>query len=158
VETDCSDGVDNDCDGLADCLDTDCCGSAECAPPDWDKDGFQGCGDCNPSNPDFWTAPGEVRDVIAVDKTRFGWTVPLDPGSNDPVVYELLRSGVPSDFLAHADCLSPSPATATSIVDNTIPPSGQMLAYLVRGTNDCPAGVGTLGSGAFGERVGRSCP
>ena len=40
-------------------------------------------------------------------------------------------------------------------------PDGSMAELaMVRGTNDChhDTGVGTLGFGTFGERVGRSCP
>ena len=158
AESDCDDGIDNDCDGLPDCDDTDCCGAQTCAPPDFDKDGFQGCGDCNPSNPDYWAAPSEVQDLVAIDKTRFSWSVPLDAGTTDALLYEVLRSDRVTDFVTLADCLAPSPPTSTLIVDQTLPDAGALFAYLVRATNDCPLGVGTLGFGTFEERAGRSCP
>ena len=137
MESDCTDGIDNDCDGLPDCDDTDCCGAATCAPPDFDKDGFQGCGDCNPSNPDYWAAPSEVQDLVAIDKTRFSWSVPLDAGTTDALLYEVLRSDRVTDFVTLADCLAPSPPTNTLIVDQTLPDAGALFAYLVRATNDC---------------------
>ncbi len=157
AEDDCTDMIDNDCDGLVDCQDTDCCGDAACADPDFDEDGFQGCGDCNPSNPDYWAAPGEPQNVTWIDTTRMTWELPLDPGTTDPITYEALRSGNPADFLNSTDCLNTG---GTLLVDGTVPGSGELFAYLVRGLNDChhDTGTGTLGSGAFGERVGRSCP
>jgi cysteine-rich repeat protein len=43
TESNCSDGADNDCDGLVDCLDTDCAGTPEC--PCNKKEGAD-CSDC----------------------------------------------------------------------------------------------------------------
>jgi hypothetical protein len=160
VETACGDAIDNDCDGLADCNDPDCCGFAACAPPDFDKDGFQGCGDCHPSNPDIWAAPTEVRDILWLDNTRMVWTAPLDPGTVDLVNYEILRTTRVSNFgAAVTQCLEPAVPTDTSLVDPDIPFLPENLfAYLARATNDCDLGIGTLGDSTLGEREGRSCP
>ena len=43
VETNCSDGVDNDGDGAADCDDTDCSADAACADGDGGEDGETAC-------------------------------------------------------------------------------------------------------------------
>ena len=46
---------------------------------------------------------------------------------------------------------------APSYVDATVPPPGQGLFYLIRGTNVC--GVGSYGEdGQGGERTSNSCP
>ena len=159
-ETDCDDAVDNDCDGLTDCNDTDCCGDANCAPPDFDNDGFQGCGDCHPSNPDMWAAPSEVQDLIWLNNTRISWSAPQEPGTTDSVDYEVLRSPRVTNFGALvAECLEPTNPTNTFLVDAEIPEAPENLfAYLARATNSCDAGIGTLGAGTFEEREGRSCP
>ena len=47
--------------------------------------------------------------------------------------------------------------TDTTLRDFALPTHGQLFAYLVRATNACPDGAGTLGTASSGaERVG-SC-
>ncbi len=45
VETDCTDGADNDCDNLIDCDDTDCSASTVCDVPDDETDNVPDCED-----------------------------------------------------------------------------------------------------------------
>ncbi len=66
TETDCSDGIDNDCDGDVDGADSDCESESECT--DADGDGYyaeDGCGtavDCDDSNADVNPGAQEVCD------------------------------------------------------------------------------------------------
>ena len=61
----CSDGLDNDCDGDDDCDDADCAADLACAPvcadADSDGEGDDGCGgdDCDDGDPDVYAAAAE---------------------------------------------------------------------------------------------------
>lgn len=69
-ELDCSDGIDNDQDGLLDCEDADCWGATGCTedcttPDDEDQDGWAGCGDA-----DCWgtgECPAAEVQVLSAD-------------------------------------------------------------------------------------------
>jgi hypothetical protein len=154
----CGDLVDNDCDLMVDCIDPDCCGDKACFP---DNDGDQrvGCLDCNDDDGDAWATPGEANDLILVADaagTVLTWSEPADLGS-DSVDFDVLRSVSPRDFTTPADCLSGPDPSATTFTDTDVP-SG-LFAYLVRATNTCPDGDGTLGTDSDGiPRVGRICP
>jgi hypothetical protein len=158
VEMTCGDGEDNDCDLRPDCSDADCCGDAACAGPDADGDGVELC-DCEDSNPDVWTLPGEVTDLVAASAGGGGislvWQVPVEPGGVS-VSYEVLRAWGASDFTAaNPPCLQIGTLTFTA--DGLPVPAGGVLFYLVRAVNDCP-GAGTLGRSSSNiERAG-TCP
>jgi len=162
VELGCTDGIDDDCDGLADCADSDCCTAACEDGFDADGDLVGGC-DCNDADATVWSTPGEARNLVAVRQagtTLLSWTPPLDGGAT-VVAYSALRSTSPSDFVSPAVCLvlaDPSQAAAT---DAQAPAPGGLFCYLVRAENACPggAGRGPLGFASTGnERPGRSCP
>ena len=159
VELDCLDGVDEDCDGRSDCLDTDCCAEPGCAGADGDGDGLGPCEDCDDGNPDAWATPGEVLGMLLtrVDtgSATLSWNPPEQPGAFS-VSYETLRSTTPSDFTA-ATCLETDDPTATTLELVDDPPSGILFAFLVRGANACPDGVGPLGAGLL-PRHAVECP
>lgn len=63
VETTCTNGLDDDCDGQVDCADTDC---ASCGCVDSDADGYTVCGgDCGDANPNV--NPGEAEVCNSMD-------------------------------------------------------------------------------------------
>jgi hypothetical protein len=155
VELDCSNTLDDDCDGLVNCADPDCCSDAVCQI-DEDSDGVIGCLDCNDGNPGAWEPPSEVLDVRFQPGQVMTWSPPADLGGTS-VTYEVLRTGAVEDFTT-ADCLqAPNPADP-QLVDSFIPFPGEVFAYLVRAANECPLGVGTLGTNGQGiPRAGKIC-
>ena len=165
VEVACQDGVDDDCDGSPDCADLDCCTAAACADGiDGDGDSVAEC-DCNDASASVWSRPGEARDVRAAQDpgagaSLFSWSPPADPGATS-VTYEVLRSGLGSDFVSGASCLVLADPAQPAATDGASPAAGAIFHYLVRAENACPAGVGLgpLGSDSAGvPRTGTACP
>jgi len=74
------------------------------------------------------------------------------------VLYDVLRSGMPSDFLGAAICVA-TDSTAPPAADTAIPQPRQGFFYLVRAQSGCANGQGTLGTDSSGTpRAGRACP
>ncbi len=145
------DGFDDDCDGTIPGAEADNDGDLvpKCAP-DCDDTAFQ-----------VWDTPGEVAGVSLEGggaSTTLTWS---PPAGGDPaaMVYDVLRSAGASDFVLAAVCLESGSGPDVSALDAESPAPGQVVYYLVRGRNACPAGVGTLGFDSNGaERPGRTCP
>lgn len=156
----CADGIDDDCDALADCTDAACCDAAGCDGQDLDGDLYEAC-DCDDGTAAVWHAPGEVEELLlsqADGTTTLGWSAAFEPGAAT-VTYETLRSTDAADFVDGADCLVAPDPTSIELTDSISPPPGTAFFYLTRALNGCPAGVGSLGPGAVnGPRQGRSCP
>lgn len=162
VETACSDDEDDDCDGLIDCADSDCCGSGGCGGPDSDGDSFRGC-DCDDSNDQVWSRPGEVGTLVLSQEVGIGttitWDPPAEPGAQ-VVTYDVLRSINPANFITSTECVSWG-SSALVVQDATDPVEGGLFCYVVRAVNDCPA---TMDEGDVGRdsnnlpRTGSSCP
>jgi hypothetical protein len=72
------------------------------------------------------------------------------------MTYDLLRSGLPSDFDASGLCLASGQA-ATQATDAAVPSVGGGFFYLVRARNVCGAGVAHLGSSGAPVPA-RDCP
>jgi len=115
--------------------------------------------DCNLDNPTIWATPGESVNIRFTSKTVLYWDVPLDPGAiASALSYDMLRSGIKSNFLA-ADCVESDDGPNTTATDVELPSSGQAFYYLNRAQDSCPVGVGSLGNRSGGtERAGVSCP
>lgn len=153
----CGNGVDEDCDGLTDCADPECCTDLACAGSDPDGDGYAVC-DCDNNNHDVWATPGEVKNVVLAktggSDTSLSWDTPTSPGGT-VWSYDTLRSASSSDFMSATCLISVVPFSS----DSTNPGPGEVLSYLVRASNACPQGDGTLGTNSAGQqRQGRTCP
>jgi hypothetical protein len=156
VEEDCSDGTDDDCDGALDCADADCCASAACSGPDGDGDGFGLC-DCDDANAAIWATPGEV-EALTLSGAALTWAPPQAPGAA-AVTYQALRAPSPGSFWFQAECLADPDPTDAYAIDGDVPASGAVLSYLVRASNACPWGLGTLGRASNrSPRWAPACP
>ena len=120
--------------------------------------------DCDPFDPQVWARPTDVPNLrlahsIATSVTVLDWDAPADSGGLLSIVYDVLRSDDPADFVAGAVCLESNDGANRTAVDNSTPSSGQSRYFLVRGENACPTGPGILGYDSDGvERSGRVCP
>ena len=162
-ELGCSDGIDDDCDGLTDCADIDCCTVAACQDGiDADGDHVAEC-DCNDANATVWSTPGEARNLVAAQQagtTQLSWSPPLDLGAT-AVTYSAVRSSSASDFVSGGVCLTLADPSQPAASDAQNPAPDGLFCYLARAQNACPGGLGTgpLGFASTGaERLGPTCP
>jgi hypothetical protein len=165
LELNCTNGVDDDCDGDLDCYDADCCVGGTCDSFDPDEDGVSVCDDCQEREPRIWSTPGEVRDVEWRDvfggQIGLGWSAPEEPGTAHDLTYETVRAQDADDFMTDPACLVSGTPTQTWYLDSEVPPAGSMFCYLVRAMNQCPGdlGEGGVGTDSDGEpRSAASCP
>ena len=161
TEEACDDGTDNDCDGLTDCGDPDCCTAAGCEDGiDDDGDTVAAC-DCDDTNAAVWRLPDEALGLTLTEgggATTLDWSAPLDPGGT-ALIYEVIRSGVPSDFINGATCVPLADPSLPTTVDGELPGPNAVHYYLVRPGNDCPGGEGSLGKDSSDTaRMAISCP
>jgi hypothetical protein len=128
---------------------------------DTDGDGFHDCvlGDCDNANGQVWAAPGEAVAVVFTTKDDLAWSPPGDDELGGfGVVYDVLRSGDPSDFVGSTVCVETDDGSDTAAQDTDEPSPGTTHYYLIRAENDCPMGEGDLGAGSSGmPRVGVGC-
>ena len=153
----CSNDIDDNCDGFIDALDPQCtvCG-------DNDGDGFvtSSCGgtDCDDTDSDLWAQPGEVQGLLSdADKVTLTWALPAPPGgAPGALLYDTLRSDDPSNFITLGVCIDSDDADLIS-GDPAVPGLGLVFSYAVRAQTLC--GAGTLGFRTGGiERLGVFCP
>ncbi len=127
---------------------------------DIDGDGFGDDCDCAADNGQAWSFAEEVQIRIAhallSNQSRLVWAAPPDPGGTDPVIYDVLRSGDPADFI-NSTCLESNDGD-TNALDGDNPVAGGVFYYLIRVENGCPGPhpVGVASDGRF--RIARSCP
>ncbi len=140
-------------------IDENCNGAAD-DNPDIDGDTYTVCdGDCDDSVGDSWATPGEAVNLL-IDATTdtITWDLPVYPGGN-ALVYDVIRSGDPADFVTNADCIESGDGSDTQAVDSDPLPPGEGFYYLVRAVNGCPDGEGPLGNATGGiPRIATSCP
>jgi hypothetical protein len=146
---------------FAGCADVNADGCIDLPDPDDDGDGVTvGECDCDDGSGEMWRTPGEVVNLflfpLSGESAVLTWEPPLAPGGS-PVYYEVLRSLDASDFVSlNTECAAAGPDT--SIVDAAAPGQGEVFFYLLRGTNGCPVGQGTLGVASNSVlRIGRDC-
>ena len=154
-ETDCSNGTDDDGDGLVDCEDSDCVWDPL---GDCDGDGEPNETDCAAADPGAFALPPEVAlllvglDPLGSTDALLTWTG-LAPEAGLATVHDVV-TGRLSDFgapgpWARATCLAMDEAGAGATDARLTGRSAEGYWYLVRGENSC--GLGTLGVGSLGE-------
>ena len=152
---DCFDTRDNDCDELVDEEDPQCQG---CADADGDGHASPTCGgdDCDDANGTVWARPGPTGCLGFLDEETMTWCAPGSTGGTAALLYDVVRSDTPSDFLTSTLCVETDDSDLSAL-DATIPAPGGVRYYLPRAQNAC--GEGSLGTTSAGApRVGRSCP
>lgn len=157
----CDNGIDEDCDGQTDCLDLDCCTDVVCADGiDADGDGVAEC-DCDDNNNQIWAVPGDITGLTLDENggtTDLSWNPPLNYGGVS-VEYDTVRSSFAFDFVNTASCLLQPDPTQPVGQDGEVPATNRLYNYLIRATNACPGGDGSLGSDSDSqERPGKTCP
>jgi len=154
---------DDDNDAVNDLLDN-CPWTANPGQEDGDSDGRGDLCDCDASNGEVWTWPSEIDGLaLAHDSgtgvTTIAWPAPADPGGNLPMVYDVLRSTAPDDFVSPAVCLESDDGGDQQAQDGDALAVGTAYFYLVRVENGCPIGAGGLGVDSSGTpRTGLDCP
>lgn len=141
----------------ADQLDADADGQGNACDVDDDDDGWYDEVDCSPLDAWLWSIPTPARE-LRVDRSgttsALTWAPPLEAGTYDPVLMDVLRSATAGVWSAATCVASDLPTLSTS--DVYVPTPGQAVFYLVRAENGCG---GTLGSQSNGQaRTGRACP
>lgn len=164
--------VDSDGDGVVNILDNcylddnpdqadyDNDGVGDVCDSDDDNDGVSDISDCDGLDPTIWSTPGETSDLrVAHDAgaTTYTWTAPAMLGGLH-VVYDTFRSSSPQDF-SGAICIESNDGTDTTASEIVDPPVGTPQFILNRAQNDCPDGLGLLGSSSGGvPRTAPDCP
>jgi hypothetical protein len=121
---------------------------------DTDGEGVPDASDCAPGDPDAWSVPGEVTDLVipgGPDPALMQWQAPAIPGGS-MVRYDLLRGTAKDDFSA-ATCVASDP-TSTSAPDTALP--SVVLFHLVRAETVCGGNPGTRSDGTL--RTAQPCP
>ncbi len=155
LEFDCTDGTDNDCNGLVDCADPACCGGGACPGSDADADTHLDCADCDDTNSAVWSRPTEARDLLLAREatgTLLSWAAPAEPGG-ETLSYHVLRATDAADFVDGTSCLSLADPAATTALEGADPTAEELFCYLIRPYNTCPEGTGPTGHGQ-----GSTCP
>ena len=123
---------------------------------------FSCADDCNDLDVNVWNNPTEVQDLVLAhdgvsDTTTLSWAPPQDFGGTS-VVYDVVRSLQPDDFVGVAECVESDDGSDTSATDSTPPTPGQVFFYLAIADNSCPDGQGLSGTDANGiPRSIRAC-
>ncbi|MBI1951170.1 MAG: hypothetical protein HYS34_07390 [Acidobacteria bacterium] len=113
--------------------------------------------DCSDADPGSWSPPSEVSGLLLPDETILAWSEPATTGATI-VLYDVVRSGDPRDFLGIAECVA-ADIPETSTPDPGQPVTGRAFYYLVRAENGCPDGQSALGTRSDGTSIpGRACP
>jgi subtilisin family serine protease len=124
-------------------------------PTDSDFDTHPNDEDCADLDPLTWRIPDPAHTLsIAYDPNTgvasLDWLFPVDPGCNPSIlVFDVIRSGDPSDFTTGTVCVESNDGTDTTATDSTALPAGSAFFYFARSENGC--GYGS-------HRPGRFCP
>jgi N-acetylneuraminic acid mutarotase len=113
--------------------------------------------DCDDSMAQAWHGPSEAQNLRMPDERTLAWDPPAAAGAT-ALLYDLIRSTQPGDFVSSAACIATGSPSLSS-TDDDRPTLGTIYFYLVRARNSCPNGLGPLGSASDGTpRTGRTCP
>jgi hypothetical protein len=128
---------------------------------DADLDGYGAACDCNDQEADEWNPPSEIPNLKFTNKTALTWGQPIDPGSIEVMLFDVMRQPAPLTYTTSYSCLRGSLTVATT-TDTQTPPPGGVFNYQVAGKNECvtvqnrPEDLGTSSDGR--PRTGVSCP
>jgi len=141
------DGLDNDCNGIADdgLPDTDLDGMADCTDPDDDNDGVLDVSDCAPLDSTAFGMPTEVQDVRISDSvpSEISWTEQsIGSGTEYVLATGVLITVASVDFTAGSCLLTTSSSPVTDPLPD--PAIGTIDYYMVKSRNSC--GPGTFGN------------
>ncbi len=154
-------GLDDDLDGVAECSDN-CPGFSNPGQEDTDNDSIGDDCDCDPDDPAHFAVPGEIARLEiekAIDPGQvfsLSWTSAAPSGGNG-VVHQVLQgstSDLPVGSAATEFCTNAG--SGTHIFEFNVPPLGEAIWFLVRGSGSC--GPGTYGFASGGaERTSSTC-
>lgn len=125
---------------------------------DCDADGLAPWNDCDDTDDQIWSVPGETRELTFHDDGKtLTWLEPNDPGfSTGALSYDTLRTPDPSDFDTAMTCIEHGEDDLQA-EDPGEPAPGKGWFYLTRACNRCgPGELGTWGEGD--PRHGGACP
>ena len=111
----------------------------------------------------MWDTPSEVQGLVllhdpATGTSTLDWEQPDELGSTS-VTYDVLRVSDATRFGSQATCMPLGDPSLPTANDLDIPTPGAVWSYLVRATNACPVGDGSLGTDSEGvARWSPSCP
>jgi hypothetical protein len=107
---------------------------------DCDGDGFSPLADCDDTNSGTQGEPSAATSLLFTDKLTMTWTAASDPGlSPGTLVYDVVRSDNPADFMTTATCVETDDGGDTTANDSDTPPPGGLFAYLIRVESQCGA-------------------
>jgi len=122
---------------------------------DMDGDGWSDSVDCAPTDPTAFALPDITDLMISTNTTTFTWASSGGSGAR----YDVLRGAVGELPVGNkpSEVCAASGISAATLSDPTVPTSGKILWWLVRGRNAC--GVGTYGTRSDGTVINSTvCP
>ena len=169
AETSCSDGFDDDGNGLTDCADVDCAFVVTCADFDSDGDGVLNRNDCAPADSQVW-AGGEaeatgLRGLHVGGTTALLWWDDLSSVLGPTATYEV-GTGVITELHANGGMAPGASVLASGLTSPTLMDARPIVRlseladgywYLVSASDACRGRCGVDGDAAPWEERAANC-